>query len=57
MEKNKVIQLTKNSSYRELYYSHNQLWYKAFLIGKERYGYYEYHYVRLEPIKKVYYAR
>lgn len=56
MEKNKVIQLTKNSSYREQYYNGGELWYKVFLIGKERYGYYEYHYVRLEPIK-AYYAR
>ena len=41
MEKNKVIQLTKNSSYREQYYHGGQLWYKVFLIGKERYGYSE----------------
>ena len=57
MEKNKVIQLTKNSSYRELYFNGGKLWYKVFLIGKEKYGYYEYHYLRLVPIKKAYYAR
>ena len=59
MEKNKHIQLTNNSFYREIYYKGGKLWYKGFFIGSRRCGYYEYHYLRVESkqTRKEYYAR
>jgi hypothetical protein len=59
MEKNKYIQLTNNSTYREIYYNGGKLWFKGFFIGSRRCGYYEHHNLRLEPkpIRKEYYAR
>jgi hypothetical protein len=56
MTKNKTIPLTNKSFYREQYYNGGQLWYKAFFVGKKRYGLYQYNALRTKTITKSYYA-
>ena len=42
-----------------MYYNGGKLWYKGFFIGTLKFGYYEYHYLRVESkqTRKEYYAR